>query len=107
MTRFEGIETLDPAYLHQLPLPQHQQLHSLNTLDKLLYLSCDHPIFADVSLYAFVEYFYERGGKCVLIDEIHEAKNFQETESVIGQHTEGQAKYIVRNIQKPVVCLCE
>ena len=46
--------------------------------DEVLYLSCDHPIFADVSLYAFVEYFYERGGKCVLIDEIHEAKNFEQ-----------------------------
>ncbi|MDQ7047585.1 MAG: AAA family ATPase [Sulfurovum sp.] len=51
--------------------------------DEVLYLSCDHPIFADVSLYAFVEYFYERGGKCVLIDEIHESKNFeQELKSV-------------------------
>jgi len=46
--------------------------------EEVLYLSCDHPIFADVSLYAFVEYFYERGGKCVLIDEIHEAKEFEQ-----------------------------
>ena len=45
--------------------------------DELLYLSCDHPLFTEVSLYAFVEYFYERGGKCILIDEIHEAKNFE------------------------------
>jgi len=48
------------------------------TAEEVLYLSCDHPIFADESLYAFVEYFYERGGKCVLIDEIHEAKNFEQ-----------------------------
>ncbi len=57
-------------------------LQVLNSFDyaaeEVLYLSCDHPIFADVSLYAFVEYFYERGGKCVLIDEIHEAKNFEQ-----------------------------
>ena len=46
--------------------------------EEVLYLSCDHPVFADVSLYAFVEYFYERGGKCLLIDEIHEAKNFEQ-----------------------------
>ncbi len=46
--------------------------------EEILYLSCDHPVFADVSLYAFVEYFHERGGKCVLIDEIHEAKNFEQ-----------------------------
>ncbi|WP_201353066.1 ATP-binding protein [Hydrogenimonas urashimensis] len=45
--------------------------------DELLYLSCDHPLFTEVSLYAFVEYFYEHGGKCILIDEIHEAKNFE------------------------------
>ena len=56
-----------------------QVLKSLDyTAEEVLYLSCDHPIFADVSLYAFVEYFYERGGKCVLIDEIHEAKNFEQ-----------------------------
>jgi len=56
-----------------------QVLKSLDyAAEEVLYLSCDHPIFADVSLYAFVEYFYERGGKCVLIDEIHEAKNFEQ-----------------------------
>lgn len=56
-----------------------QVLQSFNyTAEEVLYLSCDHPIFADVSLYAFVEYFYERGGKCILIDEIHEAKNFEQ-----------------------------
>ena len=56
-----------------------QVLKSLDyTAEEVLYLSCDHPIFADVSLYAFIEYFYERGGKCVLIDEIHEAKNFEQ-----------------------------
>jgi len=57
-------------------------LQVLNSFDyaaeEVLYLSCDHPIFADVSLYAFIEYFYERGGKCVLVDEIHEAKNFEQ-----------------------------
>jgi hypothetical protein len=56
-----------------------QVLQSLDyQIDEVLYISCDHPLFADVSLYAFVEYFYERGGKCVLIDEIHEAKNFEQ-----------------------------
>ncbi len=57
-------------------------LQVLNSFDyaaeEVLYLSCDHPIFSDVSLYAFVEHFYERGGKCVLIDEIHEARNFEQ-----------------------------
>ena len=46
--------------------------------DEMLYISCDHIIFSDVSLFEFVEYFYTHGGKCILIDEIHEAKNFEQ-----------------------------
>ena len=47
-------------------------------VDEILYISCDHPIFVDTSLYTFIEFFYERGGKCIIIDEIHEAKNFEQ-----------------------------
>jgi len=46
--------------------------------DEILYISCDAFIFSDVSLFSFVEYFYIHGGKCILIDEIHEAKNFEQ-----------------------------
>lgn len=46
--------------------------------DEILYISCDHLLFSDVSLFEFVEYFYKYGGKCILIDEIHEAKNFEQ-----------------------------
>lgn len=46
--------------------------------DEILYISCDQLIFSDVSLFEFVEYFYNYGGKCILIDEIHEAKNFEQ-----------------------------
>ena len=45
--------------------------------DEILYISCDYPILSDISLFEFVEYFVKYGGKCILIDEIHEAKNFQ------------------------------
>ena len=45
--------------------------------DEILYVSCDYPIMSGVSLFELVEYFYKYGGKCILIDEIHEAKNFQ------------------------------
>ena len=56
-----------------------QLSHALDYgVDEILYLSCDHPVFTDTSLYAFAEYFYERGGKCLIIDEIHEAKNFEQ-----------------------------
>ena len=46
--------------------------------NEILYISCDHLIFSDVSLFEFVEYYYSHGGKYILIDEIHEAKNFEQ-----------------------------
>ena len=46
--------------------------------DELIYISCDHPILQDVSLFDLVDYFYSLGGKCVIIDEIHEAKDFEQ-----------------------------
>ena len=46
--------------------------------DELLYISCDHLMFSGVSLFGFVEHFYTHGGKVVLIDEIHESKNFEQ-----------------------------
>jgi predicted AAA+ superfamily ATPase len=51
--------------------------------DEILYISCDHPRLADVSLFELVSEFVKYGGKCILIDEIHEAKDFeQELKSV-------------------------
>ncbi|MDQ1339128.1 MAG: uncharacterized protein QG567_278, partial [Campylobacterota bacterium] len=46
--------------------------------DEIVYISCDHPLFTNVSLFEFAEYFYTHGGKCIIIDEIHEAKNFEQ-----------------------------
>ncbi len=46
--------------------------------DELIYISCDHPLLQDVSLFDLVDYFYSLGGKCVIIDEIHEAKDFEQ-----------------------------
>lgn len=45
--------------------------------DKKLYISCDHPMFKGVSLFDFVDEFVKRGGEFLVIDEIHEAENFQ------------------------------
>jgi predicted AAA+ superfamily ATPase len=50
---------------------------SLSTQSKL-YISCDHALFQDVSLFDFVDEFSKRGGKLIVIDEIHEAKNFEQ-----------------------------
>jgi len=46
--------------------------------DEILYISCDHPHLAGVSLFEFVNEFVKYGGKCILIDEVHEAKNFEQ-----------------------------
>jgi len=46
--------------------------------DEILYISCDHPILADVSLFELTSQFYKYGGKCILIDEVHESKNFEQ-----------------------------
>ncbi len=51
--------------------------------DEILYISCDYPLLQDVSLFELIDYFNAHGGKLIIIDEIHEAKNFeQELKSV-------------------------
>jgi len=44
---------------------------------KKLYISCDHPMMKGVSLFDFVDEFVRRGGEFIVIDEIHEADDFQ------------------------------
>lgn len=46
--------------------------------EKKLYISCDHPMFKEVSLFDFIDEFSKRGGELIVIDEIHEASRFQE-----------------------------
>ena len=46
--------------------------------DELLYISCDHPLLAGVSLFELTQEFSKYGGKCILIDEVHEALNFEQ-----------------------------
>jgi predicted AAA+ superfamily ATPase len=46
--------------------------------DEILYISCDHPHLANVSLFDFANEFVKYGGKCILIDEVHEAKEFEQ-----------------------------
>jgi hypothetical protein len=42
----------------------------------ILYISCDHPAMAGISLYYVAESFYARGGKVLIVDEIHKAEDF-------------------------------
>ncbi len=46
--------------------------------DEILYISCDHPALAGVSLFELSQEFYKYGGKSILIDEVHEALNFEQ-----------------------------
>ena len=46
--------------------------------DEILYISCDHPILSSISLFELVQEFYKYGGKAIFIDEIHEAKNYEQ-----------------------------
>jgi len=45
--------------------------------DEKLYISCDHPMFQEVSLFDFVDEFSKFGGEIIVIDEIHKIENFQ------------------------------
>jgi len=46
--------------------------------EQKLYISCDHPIFYEVSLFDFVDYFSKYGGELIVIDEIHKIEDFQQ-----------------------------
>ena len=45
-------------------------------LEKILYISCDHPAMAGVSLYDLAQSFFQEGGRLLLLDEIHKSKGF-------------------------------
>ncbi len=45
--------------------------------DEKLYITCDHPMFYDTSLFDFVDEFSKYGGEVIVIDEIHKIKDFQ------------------------------
>lgn len=44
--------------------------------EKILYAACDHPAMAGIDLYQMAQTFFQEGGKLLLIDEIHKAKDF-------------------------------
>jgi predicted AAA+ superfamily ATPase len=45
--------------------------------EEKLYVSCDHPMFQEISLFDFVDEFSKFGGEAIVIDEIHKIKDFQ------------------------------
>jgi len=55
-----------------------QMLKELDYNDDVkLYITCDHPMFLDISLFDFVDEFAKFGGEVIIIDEIHKIKDFQ------------------------------
>lgn len=46
--------------------------------DEILYISCDHPLISALSLFELTQEFVKYGGKLILIDELHEATNFEQ-----------------------------
>lgn len=55
-----------------------QLMKKLNaSTSEALYVSCDHPLFIDINLFDFLEYFSMKGGKFIFIDEIHKLTDFQ------------------------------
>ncbi|MDY0137788.1 MAG: AAA family ATPase [Thiomicrospira sp.] len=63
-----GKTTLLMQLLQASPLPK----------ESTLYISCDHPMLQDVSLFDFVEAFSQLGGALICIDEVQEAKDFEQ-----------------------------
>lgn len=55
------------------------QIMSASAVDETqkLYISCDHPMFKEIGLFDFVDEFSRRGGALIMIDEIHEAADFE------------------------------
>jgi len=55
-----------------------QLLNEIKVEDEAkLYISCDHPMFLEVSLFDFVDEFSKYGGEIIVVDEIHKIKDFQ------------------------------
>jgi hypothetical protein len=74
--KFSGIYGSRGVGKTTLMLQIAKELHY--KVDEILYISCDHPILSDISLFELTQEFYKYGGKCILIDEVHEAKNFEQ-----------------------------
>ncbi len=56
----------------------HQYMAGLNLgLKEILYISLDHPIINGYKLLDIAEVFYQRGGKVLLVDEIHYQADFE------------------------------
>ncbi len=54
-----------------------QYLKSVASDTKNLYIMADHPLVVELGLFAIADAFQKRGGKLLVIDEIHKLKDFE------------------------------
>ena len=54
-----------------------QYLNSIYKKRKTLYIIADHPLIAQLGLFAIADEFQKKGGEVLIIDEIHKIKNFE------------------------------
>ena len=54
-----------------------QYLHTIFKEKKTLYIMADHPVVAELGLFAIADEFQKKGGEILIIDEIHKIKNFE------------------------------
>jgi len=54
-----------------------QYLKSIHKQRKTLYIIGDHPLIAQLGLFAIADEFQKKGGEVLIIDEIHKIKNFE------------------------------
>ena len=67
-SRGVGKTTLLLQLLESLDFPPEQKL----------YISCDHPLYQEITLFDLVDEFARKGGEAIVIDEIHQAADFQQ-----------------------------
>lgn len=54
-----------------------QYLHEIYKHKKTLYLIGDHPLVAQLGLFAIADTFQKKGGEILIIDEVHKIQNFE------------------------------
>lgn len=54
-----------------------QYLHKIYQDKKSLYIMADHPVVTQLGLFAIADEFQKKGGKVLIIDEIHKLKHFE------------------------------
>ena len=74
-----------------------QYLHSIFKEKKTLYIMADHPLVLEIGLLNIADEFQKKGGKVLIIDEIHKIKNFEIDLKLTG-YNEVQIAYVLDKV---------